>query len=333
MFTFSTQRIAFIFLLAFFAVEPAYANIAYTVTPLVIDEEIEPRDIIEREITLTNTGDVPVTIYPTVNNIAVDEGGAMKEFITQVMSDQTTSLAAWIEISRAGIDLRAGEVKTINLTLRVNPGAKPGTYHAFVGFAHGGNRDEAERKVKQGTAPGIVVSTSLKDTKVTLLKLARFAISRFVVQEANTASSFTMRNPGDEPLVPHGEIIFYDSKGVEVGTTAVNPDNVVIPPGGEHEFQGTVPISGLFGKYKAFLSVEYGTQNRASLQDTAFFYAIPLRTLIIVLSLVLVCMLFVSLYLHRRYFGTEDDDGSEPLPLHIKDTASDPLHHDIDLRS
>lgn len=319
--------------LFFVGAESVHANIAYTVTPLVIDLEVEPRDIIEREITLKNTGDVPVTIYPTVNNIAVDEGGAMKEFITQVMSDQTVSLAAWIEISRAGIDLRVGEVKTVNLVLRINPGAKPGSYHGFVGFASGGNRDEAERKVAQGTAPGIVVSVSLEDKKTTLLKLARFAVSRFVVKKENTASTFTMRNPGDEPLVPQGEIIFYNSKGTEVGSTLVNPNSIVIPPGGEQEFQGTVPIEGLFGKYKAFLSVEYGTQNRASLQDTAFFYAIPLRTLIIVLTIILVCVLFFSLYLHRRYYGSEDDDGSELLPLHIKDTASDPLHHDVDLRS
>ena len=141
-----------------------------------------------------------------------------------------------------------------------------------------------------------------------------------------------MRNPGDEPLVPKGEIIFYDTKGVEVASIPVNPNNIEIPPGGEQVFQGHVPLDGLFGKYKAFLSVEYGTQNKASLQDTAFFYAVPLTTLLIVLGVFFFAVMLLSLYLHKRYFD-DSDDGSEFLPLHIKDTPSVPHHHDINLRT
>ncbi len=324
---------ALLLLSLFFIASPAQAGVSYSVTPLVIDVEVEQRDIILKTITLTNTGDTPVTIYPTVNNIALDAGGGITEFVQQVMSDQTKSLAAWIEISRAGIDLRAGETRTTELTLRINPNAAAGEYHAFLGFGHGGNRDEAERMVARGDAPGTVVTVKIVDKKTTLLKLSRFIIDRFVTDTDNSAASYTVKNPGDEALIPQGEVIFYDSKGKEVGALPVNPDKVEIAAGGEHTFEASVPADGLFGKYKAFLSVEYGKGNIASVQDTTFFYIFPIKTLLIVFGILAVIVVFMSLYIHRKYFDDVSDDGSEFLPVHVREVASDPQHHDIDLRA
>ncbi len=310
----------------------AHALMSYSVTPLVIDEEVEERDIIEHVITLKNTGDTPVTIYPTVNNISLGDGGEIQEFVTQVMSDQTRSLAAWIEISRAGIDLLSGQTKTVTLLLRINPSAEPGEYHALVGFPQGGNRDEAERMLARGDAPGTIVTVSVVDKKTTLLKLGKFLVDKFVTSEKNSGASYTVRNPGDEPLVPKGEVIFYDAKGKEVGALPVNTENVEIPPGGEHTFTGAVPTDGLFGKYKALLSLEYGKGNVASVQDTVFFYVFPLKTLIIVFVVFAAVVIIGSVYVHRKYFDDAVDDGSELLPVHVRDSTSDPLHHDIDLR-
>ncbi len=312
---------------------PAFASVSYTVSPLVIDEKVEPRDIIEKVIILKNSGDTPATIYPTVNNISLTEGGTVEEFLPQVMSDQTTSISAWIEISRAGIDLKAGETRTVKLTLRINPNAKAGEYHALVGFPYGGNRDEAERMLKNGDAPGTVVTVSIEDKKSTILKLSRFLVDRFVTSENNSAASYTVKNPGDEPLVPGGEIVLYDSRGKEVGSLPVNPERIEIPVGGEHTFEGAVPIDNLFGKYKAFLSVEYGKGNSASVQDTAFFYVLPLKTLLIIIGVLTVAVILLSLYVHRKYFDDVTDDGSELLPVHVRESASDPKHHDIDLRA
>jgi hypothetical protein len=305
---------------------------SYSVTPMVIDEDVKPRDIIQKVISITNTGAQPVTVFPSVNNISLDSGGGIQEFIPQVMSDQTSSLAAWIEISRAGIDIKIGETKTVTLTLRINPNPQEGEYHAFVGFGNGRNRDEAEAMVTRGDAPGTVVTVNFAEKKTSLLKLSRFLVDRFITSAENNGAAYVIKNPGDEALVPSGEIIFYDKRGVEVASLPVNPDKVAINSGGEHTFDVTVPSDGLFGKYKAFLSVEYGTAQLASVQDTAFFYVLPLRATLIGVGIFLIIVVLISLYVHRRYFDDNVEDGSELLPVHIRDTASDPLHHDIDLR-
>ncbi len=330
----STLRIAaFNLLLCFFSMVPtAIAAVSYSVSPLVIDEEMEARDIEEHTLTLVNNGDVPVTIYPTVNNISLNAGGTIEAFLPPVESDQTTSLSTWIEIGRGGIDLFAGQTKTVTLTLRINPNAKPGEYHALVGFPYGGNRDEAEAMLKRGDAPGTIVSVSFEDKRTTLLKVSRFLVDRFVTNTENNAATYLIKNPGEEPLIPAGEVVFYNNRGAEVGAVPVNPDKISIAPGEEHIFTTGVPAKGLFGRYKAYLNVEYGTQNAASIQDTTFFYVIPLKTLLITLAAVLVVVILISLYVHRRYFDEIADDGSDFLPVYVRDQESDPVHHDIDLR-
>ncbi len=311
----------------------SFANVSYQVAPLVIDAEVEARDIISKVITITNNGDQPVTVYPSVNNISIDAGGTIQKFFSPVDSDRTVSLTSWIEISRMGIDLPIGGSKTVDLTLRINPNPVPGVYHAFVGFGYGRNRDEAEAQVASGRAPGTILTVTLDDKKLEILKLSRFIIDRFVTGGENQAALYTIKNPGDEVLVPSGEIIFYNSKGAEVGNLPVNAEGKAIPPGEEYQFTAEVPVHGLFGKYKAFLNVEYGNNQQASVQDTSFFYVLPLKTLLLIFGVVAVFVIISALYIHKRYFDVDVEmvDDSEHLPLHHRPTYSDPLHHDIDL--
>lgn len=324
-----------IFLALFLCVgTETFASTSYTVSPMIIDLKSEARDIVEKEITITNTGTAPVTIYPSVNNISLQEGGTIDKFLAPVESDRTTSLASWLEISRLGIDLQPGASKSVTLTVRVTNNPVPGTYHAFIGFGNGGNRDEAEKQVVNGQAPGIVVTLTIADEKNEFLKLSKFIINRFVTKANNQAAVFSFKNPGDEVLTPQGEIILYDGTGKEVGTIPVNTENVSINPGDEHTFTSDVPTAGLFGKYKAFLSVEYGSTQRASLQDTSFFYVFPLKVLLMLLGGFIVFVAVIAWYIHKKYF--DDDvhvDDSEHLTVHMSDSQSEPKHHDIDLKN
>lgn len=310
----------------------ADARVSYSATPLVVDEKVEARDILTRDITITNNGDAPVTIFPTVNNISLDEGGTIQEFKHAVESDRTTSLASWLEISRKGINLMIGDTVVVPLTIRVNPNPKPGTYHAFVGFGYGGTHDNAVEQVSRGEAPGVIVSVTIEEQHNELLKLSRFIIDRFITNTENQAAVYKIKNPGDEPLAPTGDIIFYDNHGVEVGSLSVNADNVVIPAGGEHEFTAQVPVSGLFGKYKAFLNVEYGSSQLASVQDTSFFYVFPLKKLLLIFGVMSVVFIIVALFVHRRYFS-EHLEEADTVHVHVRNSMSEPQHHDIDLKN
>ncbi|MEN9920315.1 MAG: hypothetical protein RL538_208, partial [Candidatus Parcubacteria bacterium] len=60
-----------------------------SVSPLFLDLDSEARDIITKDITVTNNTGSKQIVYATVNEVAVDEGGKIMEFVSPAMSDRT----------------------------------------------------------------------------------------------------------------------------------------------------------------------------------------------------------------------------------------------------
>lgn len=321
-------------LVLFFCIPQSTYAISYGIAPLVISEEVEARDIITKDITVTNASEQLLTVYPTVNNISVDAGGTMQEFIQRVESDATQSLAAWVEIKRSGIDIKPGESVKVPLTIRVHPEPKEGTYHALIGFGTGRTGDDAAAMVKSGDAPGTIVSVTVVDKKSNLLRLSRFLIDKFITGADNQAVTYIVNNPGETTIVPKGDVIFYNNRGIEVASMPVNPDADPIEPGGEMKFTSAAPTKGLLGKYKAYLSVEYGAGTQlASVQDTAYFYVIPLRTLLIIFGTLLAAAALTAFFVHRKYMNDDDPlDDADRLHVHVRDGHSvDAKDHDLHL--
>jgi len=301
------------------------------VSPILIDHELEKRDIIEEKITLTNKGEGVIRIFPTVNEVSVNEGGSVMGFVEPSMVDRTNSITSWLEIGRGRIELQPNETKEVTLTIRVNPEVGPGEYHAFVGFPEGSNRPEAEQLVYGGQAQGTVVRIGVEKVQNQFLRLEKFTVDKFIKDPSKGEVSFTLQNPGDDPVVPKGEVIFYDNGGIEVHSISINASSTVVESGKSTSFIEKVPPEMKIGKYKALLSVEYGEHQTASLHDTVFFYVMPLWQLSILFIIILVFAIALALFLHRRYDVYEDDEGIAAVAMYIRESRSESKDHDIDL--
>lgn len=307
------------------------AATTYSVTPLVIDEVMQSRDFYRTEIIITNSSTHKITVFPTVNEISLAEGGGTTEFIPPSMADDSVSITSWIEIQRSSVEVEIGESKAVPLTLHTAPDVVPGEYHALLGFGSGRNVEIAKQQVKNGQAPSVVVTITIEDNRSPFLSLTGFVVDRFVTEAENESASYTVDNSGDLPITPTGEVIIYDSNGGEVGAVPINAAELTIEPGKSHTFNATVPTSGLLGKYKAFLSVEYGNDQRATIHDTVFFYVFPWKKIVITFIIVLLLAVFLTLYLHRRS-QSYHDDSVEHVPLFVREAQSESQHHDIDLK-
>jgi len=306
----------------------------HSVAPLIIDLELEKRDIIYREVTITNQGSRQVRIFPSVNAISLDDNGAIESFVEPAMiDDRTAAVTSWIEVPRGRIEIPAGESKTIPITFRVPPEVTPGEYHAIIGFGNGSNQPEAHAKVIAGTAPGTIVRIGVDIVQSQFLRLERFVVERFVTSNQEGTIRYVLHNPGEDPVTPGGEIIIYDNNGTEVYSLPVNPKQLVVEPNKNVEVIDSAPTDLRMGKYKAFLSVEYGKNLTASVHDTAFFYVMPIKQLLIVFGILLILAIAIALYVHRRY---DIDDGYDDamladVPLFVRSERSESKDHDIDL--
>lgn len=309
------------------------ASYDYKITPRVIDKEVKQRDIFSETITVTNNEHHKLNLYASVNEVNIDEGGDIVGFTPPSMSDNTNTVTSWIAIKRGRIELSPGQTKEIPVEFKIHPEAESGVYHAFIGFGAANNKPTAEKQIINGTAPGVVVTLSVNQETTEFLKLSHFIIDRFVTETDNNAITYTLDNPGTANIVPKGEIIFYNGRGEEVDSVSVNPDSESLTPGQEATYTINAPTEGMFGKYKAFLSVDYGTAQLASVYDTTYFYVVPWQKLLILFATVLIFAILLTILLHRRYASDSlYDDGSEDVPFYIRNSVSDDKEHDINLK-
>jgi hypothetical protein len=305
---------------------------SYTVTPPVIEHNVEARDMLEDSIRVTNTGTVPVKLFPSVHPISLGEDGSIKSFESPVMTDQTRNVTSWIAISRARVELQPGESIKIPVSLTIHPNAVSDDYYAFIGFGSGDKRDEAEAAVINGQAPGVIMRISTADTNSEYLRLHSFRIERYITGTDVTPVTYELENIGDTPVIPKGEIIIYDVRGREVGSLPINAEGVSLAPQDRTAFSGTLPDTGVYGRHKAFLNLEYGSTQRANLYDTTFFTVVPLRLIIAVfVGLLLVSLILTVLYVRRNHAKEHHDD--ESVAMYVRSGVhSNIKDHDINLK-
>lgn len=322
-----------LFLLAqFTALTPVQAADTHTVAPLAFNLNVEKRDIIEDIITLTNLTDHQLRLYATVNEVAVDGNGVVESFREPSMVDRTNSPTAWVEINRGRIELAPGEVRQLPFTIRMNPNTAPGDYSVFIGFASGSNQPAAQAAVMAGQAPGTLVNLVVDKKQDQFLRIERFRVDRFVTGRGASVATFTLVNPGFVDVIPSGELMVYDTTGNEVAAIPINTEAVATAREKSQTYTVALPTTLAIGKYKAYLSVEYGEHGTQGVQDTAYFYVLPFVQIIIAFLVVSVLAVGLTLYLHRR-FDRDDDFGADPVAMYRREGKSDEKHHDLTVPS
>ncbi len=326
---------AFVFLAVcggFVALSPDVEAFSYTVAPRVIDIKIKPRYIIEQKIVLTNNESGKITLFPSVNNVTVGLEGGVETFVSPSMDDRTASFVSWFETQRTGIELNPGESREVSLTIRVNPNAEPGAYHALIAYAPGTTIDDAIALAKSGSAPSVLINATIEESRKDYMNLSTFHVKKFIMSLHEGDVTYRVKNSGDTELTPSGDILIYNQRGEEVLSVPVNPERKTIKPGEEATLGTSVPVDKLFGKYKAFLTIKYGKE-QAAVYDTAFFYALPIKKVATGFGVMLVLAVVFALWLHRRMSRAHEhddgDDGAESMPIFVKDTVSGAHHKDV----
>jgi hypothetical protein len=305
-----------------------------TVRPFLIDKTAGPRDIIEETVVLTNEGNSLKYIYATVNEISVDQEGEIKEFVSPVMTDRTNTITSWVEVTRGRIELPPQERKEIPLTIRINPFVEPGEYHAFIGFGHAPNRPRAESQAMKGDVDGVIVKITIGDNRSEGLRLTGFLIDRFITDDEGRSIEVVIENTGEITDSPQGEIIFYDSRGVEIDAIDFNTEGVSVNPGEIKTITTMLPLDKDIGRFKANLSLNYGVNQKASLFDSTSFYLMPINLLLIIFGIILLGAIVVTLLFRRAFLADNyDEEDGDQVTMYIRDGHdANPKDHDIDLK-
>jgi len=267
----------------------------FSVTPVVANEKVKPRDIVKKELVLTNNTDRRLHLYITVENI--DPADGAQDFAAPAVSDLSTSLANWIEITRGKIDLGPQESRKIPYLIHVNLSAAPGSYFAQIGINKGADRAYDEGVEDDAT---LMLSVEVLDDAHERLSLGNFTSDNSVVLGESIGFSYLLENVGNRDVEPRGSIRIFNRRGEEVGSVPLNADGAEITPENKRQLAAAWSAQGRFGKYKAFLDLEYGENQLASVQDTLYFWVFPWKEILAALVGVILLGIFGTFIIHMR---------------------------------
>lgn len=303
-----------------------------SITPAILDYKAKARDMMTETFTITNSADRLVSVYPVVENIESKDG---KEFFQGPSeADLSLSLANWISLSRAQIELKPRESREMKFDIQVNLTAHPGIYHAIIAYPEGATRSEAEQKLND--AAPLRINLEVLDDAKEIVQLSRFAPDKRFFWGLPASFLYELKNTGNREEHPRGEIVIYDGKGTEVAALTVNKENYALQPNASKVFSSEWRgMTASIGQYKAFLNLDYGNAGPIRLQDTVFFWVLPWQKAFLVIALVFILCIGGALWLHRYY--TMHAARALPLGRRESHDATELLHeghspHVVDLR-
>ncbi len=271
----------------------AVAATSFTVAPLILNEKGKPRDIIKGTLTITNTTERKIGLYASVYDFDPAAGPDSEQLPPG--ANKEGSLANWFEISRGVIELEPQESVQVPYLIHINLKARPGIYHALLTFGAGSNRVLA-----QGSKDleEIVLTVEVEDDARERLQLSMFLPDEQIFSGTTATFTYNLENVGNRTLIPRGEIRIYNRRGQEVATLSANEQGSSIAPNSRQHLASAWDASGRFGKYKAFLDVEYG--QTGTVQDTVYFWVFPWREVMIGFFLLLVLIGSVTYLVHLK---------------------------------
>ena len=297
------------------------------VNPRLIDEQAKFKEIFDYDIKFKNVSDRKIEIYSIVNDMS-DEG-LVEEYNGPGSADRTNSLASWINFKRGVIEIDPGEEVTVPLNITINDYAVPGKQYAQIVFPYGRNRVVAKERMEKEVFAKIMININVQDNIIEKAQIKRFLTSKKIFTSLPISFILDINNFGNRDIKPEGYIYVYDRRDREVAKIKANPGDIEIVPEAEIDLMPVWENDVKFGKYKAKLELEYGQKDIRDLQDTVFFWVMPLKWLIAIgsgLFFIVVLMTFVIFRRTYNHYHHNETLGQQEIQVEEKS-------HVIDLKN
>lgn len=272
---------------------------ALTISPLRIELSTNRGQEVEDVVKIFNETAQPLTLFVSTANFAAKGEGGEPYFIS--LPEGEEDLANWIEIEKGPITISSLEQKVIPFKVKVPSWAPPGGHFAAIFFS------TTAPEMKGGTGVGIIgkigalvllrVSGDFKEEG----RLVEFSLNDGKEFYEHLPVDFLIRfeNTGTIHLKPMGDITIKNLLG---GTAAIIEVNKIkagnVLPESIRRFEASWKEDFAFGRYRADLVLDYGSQNNKAYAALSF-WVIPWRPTLIVIVIIAILLTFAYVGLKR----------------------------------
>ncbi len=291
----------FVLCLVFFSVNSTVfaEGLSVKVQPSTIDEKVNPGEVLEGDLTVTNQSGGHQTYYIETRNVTGMNDSGTPSF-SEIESTDPLEAASWIKPLKKEISMDVGESVTVPYRIEVPENASPGSYFAAFFVTR-----KADKATESGAGVGFHVA-SLVNLRVSGVVNEEMSFNEFYTNksfftEPSVYFKARIENLGTIHQRPVGIISITDMFGNNVGTVKFNERGGAILPHTDRVFDVTWNYDGFaLGKYTAEASVAVGETHKQTLTKSLTFWVVPVKEVgIVVGSIILLLLLFV--YGVRRY--------------------------------
>jgi hypothetical protein len=295
------KNLCFVFLclLAPFFSHAQSGGLSLSVTPTLFQMSAVPEQSWSSGVKVINNNPYELTVYAQVVNFAPQgETGEGKFLPVFEKATEGTTLAEWVTLSSEPVVIAAEQSAVVPFSVFVPKEAAPGGHFAAILIG-----------TKPPESTGVVrVSTSQIVTSLFFVRIAGDIEEQGSIREFGTLDSFVdtpkadfevrFENKGNVHLQPQGEIVITNMWGKERGVIPINHQthfgNVLPQSIRKFEFswKGEQSFSDI-GRYKAVITLAYGEQAKKFETAVEYFYVIPVKASLIVLSVLIALVLLV----------------------------------------
>lgn len=278
---------------------------ALTVSPVVIEYDVEPGQTIVGTVKLLNEGEGSETYYPNAQDFIAGEGDGVPQFVGM---SETRSLVDWVSFDKSAITLAGGSGDLVVYRISVPENAQPGGY--FGGLLFSTQRPNVTEGVGAVAQSGPLVLLRVAGDVV-----ERGAVTSFSAEQPSSTSlpvdfNVTFANSGTVHVKPQGVIRVTNMFGGTAAVIPVNEDGGNVLPDSDRSFMSTWQKAELpenaselvkewrnygFGPYTATLIMNYGETNQV-VSATTNFWVMPWMLLVLFIILLVILALLVMQY-------------------------------------
>lgn len=262
---------------------------AISASPAILEAVVQPGQTNLTSITIQNNTNFPLPLKGSVSAFLSTED-------IPDSAKETFNASSWFVLEPADLILQPKEVKQIKVTITPPPTAEPGGHYATVYF--------------RPLIPQEAISQS------NTISLARIGVLSFLIvpgdiheqispsilhapsfQAFGPLQLFThLENLGSVHLLPTTHLLISDMWGHE--RADLSAANTIILPHTSKKLDFTWNIRFGFGRYRAILTTQYGSDNLTKQSDPIYFWLIPWP--LILLALTILTFVYKIFIVNRR---------------------------------
>lgn len=281
------------------AAEMAGVNIQ----PSVIEEKVNPGQLLSLKLHITNLGLEEQTFYIIKRDIVNTNAEGHPIFAMEGESNEY-ELSNWIQITNEPIIIAGGRIRDIPFTITVPQNASPGGHFGTIFLTLSSSRPEktgASVGYQVGTIINLRISGDIREDA----GIREFRADKWIYSKPAVNLITRVENLGNVTIRPRGPVEIFNVLGKKVTTLIMNESGASVFPRNIRQFETAWNYDGIaFGRYQAIMSLIYGDELKQTMTKTAIFWVLPLKVILPIIGSLLLLILgiyiFVKLHIRKK---------------------------------